>query len=99
MKTTDKIWYGLLAIILILAGVLLLLVNDLSIPSRYGARPMLVSPPTTYFIAALPLSLGIALIIYLMDAKKYRSLCKKIVAIGLVLACIGLVIVGPLLNH
>jgi len=99
MKTTYKIWYGLLAIILILAGILLLLVNDLSIPSRYGARPMPVSPPTTYFIAVLPLSFGVTLILYLMDAKKYQSLCKKIVVIGLLLTCIGLVIVGPLLNH
>lgn len=95
----NKILYGLLAIILILIGVFLLFIGHTTLPSRYGAPPMPVSPPTTYFIAALPLSFATSIILYLIDREKYDSLCKKVSVVGLVLGSIGLVIVGPLLNY
>ena len=99
MLLINKILYGLLAVILILVGVTLLLVDHMSLPSQYGASPMPVLPPTTYFIAALPLSFGTSITLYLIDKEKYDPLCKKIVLVGFALGSIGLVIVGPLLNH
>lgn len=99
MLSLNKILYGLLAVILILVGVFLLLVDHMSLPSRFGAPPMPLSPPTTYFVAALPLSFGISIILFLINKDKYDSLCKKIVLVGFALGTLGLVIIGPLLNH
>jgi len=92
-------FYGLLAVVLIMVGIILLLVDHTSLPGRYGAPPMPLSPPTTYFVAALPLSFGISIILFLIDKEKYDSLCKKIVLAGLSVGALGLVIIGPILNH
>jgi len=99
MLSLNKIFYGLLAVALLLAGVFLLLVDQVSLPSRYGALPMPLSPPTTYFVAALPLSFGVSIILFLINKDKYDSLCRKIVLVGFSVGALGLVIIGPILNH
>ena len=99
MSLSSKFFYGLLAFILILLGMYLLLVDVISLPGRYGAPPMPLSPPSTYFVAALPLSFGISIILFLINMDKYDSLCRKIVIIGFSIGALGLVISGPILNH
>ncbi len=98
MLSLNKIFYSLLAFVLILAGMFFLLVDHMSLPGRYGAPSMLLSPPTTYFVAALPLSFGISIILFLIHKEKYDSLCKKIILIGFSIGALGLVIIGPILN-
>ena len=99
MLFLSQMLYGLFAVVLIMAGIFLLLVDDVSLPSRYGALPMPLSPPTTYFVAALPLSFGISIILSLINKEKYDSLCKKIVLVGFSVGALGLVVIGPILNH
>lgn len=99
MLLSKKILYGLLAVILTMVGMYLLLVDVMSLPSRYGAPPMPLSPPTTYFVAALPLSFGISIILFLINKDKYDSLCRRIVIAGFAIGALGLVIIGPILNH
>ena len=79
MLFLNKVFYGLLAVGLLLIGVFLLFFDTVSLPSRYGALPMSLSPPTTYFVSFLPLSFGSAIILFLIDKDKYDKLCKKIV--------------------
>lgn len=99
MPVTHKILYSALALGLIFIGVYLILVPYIDLPSRYGASSMLMVRPTTYLVSAMPLSIGLAIILYLIDDKKYNILCKKLVLTGFSIGALGLIIVGPLVNH
>ena len=94
----SKIIYSFLALLFLLLCIYLLSVKSLELPSRYGASPSIMVPPITYFMAALPLSFSISLLLYVIDAIKYKKYCGSIVAIGVILFFIGVVIVSPLLK-
>jgi hypothetical protein len=98
MKLKTRVFYWVLSIALILVGAILLYVDSVTLPSRYGADPVELLPPATWLVAGMPITFGIAITLYLKDAEKYKPICRAFVAAGLVMGFLGLVIVGPLMR-
>ena len=73
-------------------------INDLELPSRYGASSSVLEAPVLYIMAMLPLSFGVSIVLAVIDRDKYSKHCKIIVTTGVVLFFFGLVVVAPILN-
>ncbi len=99
MNLKTRIFYWVLTIALILLGASLLFSDSLTLPGRYGADPVTLLPPENWLVAGMPITFGIAIILYLKDAEKYQKICRVFVAMGLVMGFLGLVIVGPLIGN
>jgi hypothetical protein len=98
MKPITKAIYWALSMALITVGAILLYVDSVTLPSRYGSSAMELLPPATWLAAGMPIAFGLAIILHLNDSEKFKSICRAIVAAGLGMGFLGLVIVGPLIR-
>lgn len=98
MNLKFQVFYWVLSIALFLLSAILLFSYSVTLPSRYGADPVELLPPATWHVSGMPIAVGFALTLYLKDARRYKSIYRAFVATGLVMAFLGLVIVGPLMR-
>ena len=98
MNWKTRVLYGALSVVLLCLGGFLLYVDSVTLPNRYGADSMELLPPATWLVALMPIAFGLTLILHLKDSKRYKTVSKALVAVGLVSAILGLVIVGPLIG-
>lgn len=99
MSVTIRVMYAVLSVMLLMLGGFLIYVDEINLPSRYGAEAMGISAPTTWFVSSFPILIGVSIMLYLVDKDKYEPMCKKLVGIGFLLAFVGLVFIGPIMNN
>jgi hypothetical protein len=80
-------------------GLVLLFIDDLTLPHRYGGDSSTISPPITWFVAAMPIGFAGAIILNLIGGERYQKVSAALSAVGLASAFLGLVIIGPLLGN
>ena len=93
-----KIFNGLLAAGMFLISGYLFLIESITLPSKYGSFPSSYESPVTYLMGLMPLSFGVALVLSLLNAARFKQHCSVIVIIGVVAFFIGIVVVEPILK-
>lgn len=93
----SKLAYFLLACAMLLLSIHLIYVEMFALPSIYGGLSYF-KRPVTYFVAALPLSLTVSLLLHLSKIPRLTRWCQPLAVTGVALFFIGMVIIRPLLR-
>ena len=94
----SKIFNILLAVGFIALCIGIFFLENIVLPSPSGGAPYVYESPLSYLISTLPLTFGVALILYEVDRIKYKKIINIIISTGMIIFFVSLVIISPLLK-